>query len=59
MKMKTWLKTHKFEAHLLVFLGMIIPAAGLYYAQIQQQGILTWVLLAVFTLSNIFALFIQ
>ena len=28
----TWLNVHKFEAHVLSFLLMILPAAGLFFA---------------------------
>jgi hypothetical protein len=54
-----WLKEHKFEAHLMIFLLMIIPSAGLYLAAQRDAGAWIWVLIAVFALVNILAMGIK
>ena len=59
MRWLEWLRTHPFEAHSIVFLLMIIPPIGLYWAV--QNGAMTWVyvLLLPIILANLIELTIQ
>ncbi|MEW6718419.1 MAG: hypothetical protein AB1345_13080 [Chloroflexota bacterium] len=54
-----WLNTHKFGAHLIVFLLMFFPSIGLYYAA--QNGHQGWIIfqLGLVILANILALWIH
>ena len=54
-----WMQAHKFEAHLAVFLGMVIPAALLYPAAQSNQPGWLWVLLGAFALANLGAMVIK
>ena len=58
-KISEWLRAHKFEAHLVVFLGMVVPAALLYPAAQSGQGVWLWALLGVFALANVGAIFVK
>jgi hypothetical protein len=54
-----WLREHKFEAHLVIFLLMIIPSMGLYLAAQEDLGSLIWALIGVFSLANLLAMGIK
>ena len=55
----TWLGQRKFEAHLGIFLTMILCSTGLYFAaQSGAQGWI-WVLLAVFALANLLVILVR
>ena len=57
--MISWLSKHKFQAHLSAFLLMVVSSIGMI-ALIQDEGSpLTWLMIAVFALANILAVFIK
>ena len=58
-KRRNWLQIHKFEAHTIVFLGMILSSLGLYISFLANLSTLTILLLIVFALCNFFALWIK
>ncbi len=51
-----WLRDHKFEAHLIAFLLMVLPPVPLYFAA--RNGVVPWMwaLLAPILLGNLLAL---
>jgi len=54
-----WLNNHKFEAHLISFLLMIVPPAGMYYAaQAGADGLILGLLGLVVT-GNLLAIAIH
>lgn len=54
-----WFKTHKFEAHLLSFLLMILPSVGMYYAaQADADGLILG-LLGLVVMGNLLAITIR
>jgi hypothetical protein len=55
----TWLGERKFEAHLGIFLAMILCSAGLYFAA--QSGALGWIwtLLGIFALVNLLVILVR
>jgi formate/nitrite transporter FocA (FNT family) len=57
--MLVWMRKHKFEAHSIAFLLMILPPILLYLAA--QDGAVTWiiVLLIPVVLGNILELFLE
>ncbi len=55
--MSTWLKKHKFEAHLFIFTLMVSTSIGLYFTQ--DNSLWAWVLLAGFAAVNLVALLVQ
>jgi formate/nitrite transporter FocA (FNT family) len=57
--MLAWMRKHKFEAHSIAFLLMILPPILLYLAA--QDGAVTWiiVLLVPVVLGNILELFLE
>jgi len=57
--MISWIRAHKFEAHLTAFLLMVIPSALLYFTNQSQGVVLIWVLLGVFVIGNILAMLIK
>ena len=54
-----WLREHKFEAHLLAFSLMILPAVGLYFAARRGSQSWIWALLGVFVLGNLLAVVVR
>lgn len=55
----TWLGERKFEAHLGIFLAMILCSNGLYFAaQNGAQGWI-WALLGVFALANLLVILVR
>jgi predicted ABC-type exoprotein transport system permease subunit len=54
-----WLRTHKFEAHLIVLALLIVPPIPLYYAARNGAVGWIWALLCVVILGNILVLFVR
>jgi hypothetical protein len=59
MNILTWLRTHKFEAHMIAFLLMIVPPIPLYFAARQGVTTLIWILMIPFVLGNLLVLVIK
>ncbi|MBT3389268.1 MAG: hypothetical protein HN413_02555 [Chloroflexi bacterium] len=57
--MLTWIREHKFEAHLTAFLMMVIPAAGMIFSARNAADNLTWVWLILFVMGNLLAMVIR
>jgi hypothetical protein len=51
--LRNWLKSHKFEAHTLSFLLMVLPPAGMFYAAQNGADGLIWALLALVVSGNL------
>ncbi len=58
-KIKSWLSHHKFEAHLIAFIMMILPPVAMYYSA--QRGAEGWIwgLLTVIILANLLAVLVK
>ena len=56
---RQFLNAHKFQAHLLAFLLMVLPPAGLYLAARSGAIAWIWVLLAVVVLGNLLAIAVK
>lgn len=54
-----WLRAHKFEAHTIAFLLMILPPIPLYFAAQRGATAWVWLLLAPFILGNLLVLGIK
>lgn len=54
-----WLSEHKFQAHLTVFLLMVVSSIGLIFSMQLDSSILTWLLVAIFAMANVLAIFIK
>ena len=54
-----WLRAHKFEAHTIAFLLMVIPPIPLYFAAQQGATGWIWILLIPFILGNLLVLVIK
>jgi hypothetical protein len=54
-----WLSKHKFQAHLTAFLLMIVSSIGMLIQLQGQGGALIWLLVAIFGLANMLAIFIK
>ena len=54
-----WLSQHKFQAHVAVFLVMVISSIGMILSMQQNASTSTWLLVALFAVVNIFAVFIK
>ena len=57
--MLNWLSQRKFKAHLTAFLLMVLSAFGMVLFRWQDNSFLTWLMVAVFALANILAVFIR
>jgi hypothetical protein len=57
--MISWLRKHKFEAHLITFSAMILASIGLYRVVDRAASGLVWPLMAVFILANLAAMFVK
>ena len=57
--MLNWLSQRKFKAHLTAFLLMGLSAFGMVLFRWQDNSFLTWLMVAVFALANILAVFIR
>jgi hypothetical protein len=55
IRLKNWLKSHKFEAHTLSFFLMVLPPAGMFYAAQSGAEGLIWALLALVVSGNLLA----
>ena len=54
-----WLRTHKFETHLIAFLLMVLPPAPMYWAA--RGGEINWILalLGLVILGNLLVLTVK
>jgi len=59
MNILTWLHTHKFEAHTIAFIMMIVPPIPLYFAAQRGFTTLIWVLMIPFILGNLLVLVLK
>ena len=57
--MSTWLSKHKFQAHLSAFLLMVISSIGMIFLMGDGSVLLTWLMIAVFAMANLLAVFIK
>ena len=57
--MLDWLTTHKFQAHLAAFLLMVIASVGMIFSMQQDGSIFAWLMVAIFVVANILAIFIK
>lgn len=55
----SWIREHKFEAHLTAFLLMVVPSALLYFTNQTETAGLTWGLLGIFVAGNVLAMLIK
>ena len=54
-----WLQSHRFEAHLIVFLLIVLPALPLYFAAQQGANFFVWGFLSLVILGNLIELMID
>ena len=54
-----FLSAHKFQAHLLAFLLMVLPPAGMYLAARAGAFTWIWILLAIVVLGNLLAIVVK
>jgi hypothetical protein len=54
-----WLSKHKFQAHLSAFLLMVVSSVGMIVLTQDEGSPFTWLMIAVFALANILAVFIK
>lgn len=54
-----WIKKHKFESHLAIFLMIIIPSMLMYPIGMNSNTTWTWVLLGIIVIANIILLVIK
>ncbi|MBT3389125.1 MAG: hypothetical protein HN413_01815 [Chloroflexi bacterium] len=57
--MISWIRAHKFEAHLTAFLLMVVPSALLYFSNQAENAGPIWVFLGIFVVGNILAMVIK
>lgn len=57
--MLEWLSKHKFQAHLSVFLLMVLTSIGMIVSIQQESSGFTWLLVAIFAAANLLAIFIK
>ena len=57
--MINWLSKHKFQAHLSVFLLMVVSSIGMIALMHDEGGFLTWLMIAVFAFANLLAVLIK
>ncbi len=57
--MLSFLRTHKFEAHLVSFVLMVLASIGMYLAIDRGSSGLIWALLAGFVLANLLAMMVK
>ena len=58
-RMISWLSKHKFQAHLSAFLLMVVSSIGMIASMQDADSPFTWLMIAVFALANILAVFIK
>jgi len=57
--MLSFLRTHKFEAHLTAFALMVLTSIGMYLVIDQGSPSLIWALLGGFILANLLAIIVK
>lgn len=57
--LRKWLRTNKFQAHLIVLALLIIPPVPLFYAARNGSVGWIWIWLSVVVLGNILVLFVR
>lgn len=57
--MFAWLREHKFEAHLIAFLLMILPPIPMYFAAQEEAEIWIYILVIPFVLGNLLELWMK
>jgi len=57
--MQSWLSKHKFQAHLSAFLLMVISSIGMIFLMRDEGSPLTWLMILIFALANLLAVFIK
>ena len=57
--MINWIRKHKFQAHLTAFLLMVFSSLGMLLLIRQESTSFTWLLIAIFAMANILAIFIK
>lgn len=57
--MLSWIRKHKFKAHLTAFLLMVIPSAGMIFSARSDADALTWGWLALFIAGNLLAMSVK
>ena len=57
--MRNWLANHKFQAHLTAFLLMILSSVGMILLLRADNISFTWLMVAIFAMSNVLAIFIK
>lgn len=57
--MQNWVKKHKFEAHTIAFLAMLLPAIPLYYAANSGSTIWIVIFLGIIMAANLFAVLVK
>ena len=58
-KMISWFSKHKFQAHLSAFLLMVISSIGMIFLMRDGSSALTWLMIAIFAIANLLAVFIK
>jgi hypothetical protein len=54
-----WLSKHKFEAHLIAFLLMVVSSIGMIFSAPGDNSTFTWLLISIFAAANLLAVFIK
>ena len=57
--MLNWLSKHKFQAHLTAFLLMVVSSIGMLFVMQEENAGLAWLMVAVFVVANILAIFVK
>ena len=57
--MLNWLTKNKFQAHLTAFLLMVISSIGMLFLMRQNNDGFTWLMVAIFVVANIIAIFVK
>jgi len=57
--MLIWLTKNKFQAHLTAFLLMVISSIGMLFLMRQNSDGFTWLMVAIFVVANIIAIFVK
>ena len=57
--MLNWLGKHKFQAHLIAFLLMVVASIGMLMLIGGNKPVLNWLMIIIFVAANILAIFIK
>ena len=57
--MLNWLSKYKFQAHLSAFLLMVISSIGMIFLKWEGSTPFTWLMIAIFAIANVLAIFIK